>query len=568
MSRYVCQFSCGAASAVATKLILAEQDHNDVVIVNAFLVEEHPDNRRFLADCETWFGHPVTVLRDETYGASTDEVWKRKRYIKGPNGAPCSQELKRKLLKKIMLPGDVSVFGFTREEEDRFSNLQDLYPDETFRAPLIEEGLDKGDCLAIVERAGLRIPIMYELGYDNANCFSGDTEFLTDMGVRTLGAAVGETVRVRGAGGGWEEASIHSFGEQPLMKLSVRRNSTEKVIFATAGHRWFVKQYVHAAKLERTTEELRPGDRLRSVFGRLGARVRPSAFGIAQGIVFGDGSRQSTLNTAGTVVLCGEKDRELLRYFPLSPTRPSQAGIEVKDLPRHWKDLPPLEECQSYLYGWLAGYFAADGCVSERGDYTLSSANYTHVEFARNVAIRLGIGVNSIRKVMRRGFAGREESALYSLSLIGDTLREDFFLIEEHRRRFLWSNPREPHPWIVVSVEPTERVEEVFCAVVPEGQAFTLEGNILTGNCLGCPKGGQSYWQAIRADFPERFAAVKKIQEEIGEGAYFLQHRSGPREGERMSLAELPPGPGKRGGELNFSCSFFCQFAEEKIAGE
>ena len=72
MSRYVCQFSCGAASAVATKLILAEQDHNDVVIVNAFLVEEHPDNRRFLADCETWFGHPVTVLRDETYGASTD----------------------------------------------------------------------------------------------------------------------------------------------------------------------------------------------------------------------------------------------------------------------------------------------------------------------------------------------------------------------------------------------------------------------------------------------------------------------------------------------------------------
>lgn len=40
--RYVCQFSCGAASAVATKLTLAE--HDDVLIVNAFIKEEHADN--------------------------------------------------------------------------------------------------------------------------------------------------------------------------------------------------------------------------------------------------------------------------------------------------------------------------------------------------------------------------------------------------------------------------------------------------------------------------------------------------------------------------------------------
>ena len=50
MARMVCQFSCGAASAIATKLTLA--NHADVLIVNAFLEEEHPDNRRFLKDCE------------------------------------------------------------------------------------------------------------------------------------------------------------------------------------------------------------------------------------------------------------------------------------------------------------------------------------------------------------------------------------------------------------------------------------------------------------------------------------------------------------------------------------
>src|SRR6266571_3496211 len=83
--RIVCHFSCGAASAVATKLTLMEHSPANVAIINAFIQEEHSDNRRFLADCERWFGQPVTVLRDEKYGASTLEVWRRERYIKGRN---------------------------------------------------------------------------------------------------------------------------------------------------------------------------------------------------------------------------------------------------------------------------------------------------------------------------------------------------------------------------------------------------------------------------------------------------------------------------------------------------
>ncbi len=69
-NRIICQFSCGAASAVATKLALAQygQSH-DVQIVNAFIQQEHPDNRRFLADCERWFGRTITVLRNEKYVA-------------------------------------------------------------------------------------------------------------------------------------------------------------------------------------------------------------------------------------------------------------------------------------------------------------------------------------------------------------------------------------------------------------------------------------------------------------------------------------------------------------------
>jgi hypothetical protein len=172
----VCQFSCGAASAVATKLMVVESlpvgpyPAKPVVIVNAFIKEEHPDNRRFFADCERWFDHPIITLRDEKYGASTDEVWRRKRYMKGLRGAPCSGALKRTLLASIAEPGDVNVLGFTREEVDRFDQLCDRFPAETFRAPLIERDLGKDDCLAMIERAGIELPMMYRLGYDNANC--------------------------------------------------------------------------------------------------------------------------------------------------------------------------------------------------------------------------------------------------------------------------------------------------------------------------------------------------------------------------------------------------------------
>ena len=168
--RIVCQFSCGAASAVATKLILSEFPPDQVVIVNAFVKEEHEDNRRFFADCEKWFSHPIITLRDEVYGASAAEVWKRKRFMKQKFFAPCSQELKRKLLATIAQPGDVNVYGFTREEVDRFDRICDLWPLEQHRAPLIERNLGKDDCLAMIERAGIELPYMYRLGYDNANC--------------------------------------------------------------------------------------------------------------------------------------------------------------------------------------------------------------------------------------------------------------------------------------------------------------------------------------------------------------------------------------------------------------
>lgn len=168
--RIVCQFSCGAASAVATKLTLLDHTAGRVEIINAFIVEEDEDNRRFLADCERWFGRPVTVLRNEKFNASTDEVWRRERYIKGIYGAPCSRALKRSVLEAFSRPDDIFVLGYTSEERDRLDSFLDANNGRKVYTPLIDRNLGKGDCLAIVERAGIELPMMYRRGYDNANC--------------------------------------------------------------------------------------------------------------------------------------------------------------------------------------------------------------------------------------------------------------------------------------------------------------------------------------------------------------------------------------------------------------
>lgn len=170
-SRIVCQFSCGAASAVATKLVLAQYGKtHDVLVVNAFIQEEHSDSQRFLEDCEKWFGVPIVRLKDTKYGASAVNVFETVGYIKGPKGASCTTRIKRGLLKQFEQPGDVLVLGYTAEERHRYDDWLEDWPDRKIIAPLIERGLTKGDCKVMVERAGIEIPYMYRLGYDNANC--------------------------------------------------------------------------------------------------------------------------------------------------------------------------------------------------------------------------------------------------------------------------------------------------------------------------------------------------------------------------------------------------------------
>lgn len=168
-ARVVCRFSCGAASAVATKLALGAYGPSRIEISYCDPGSEHPDNRRFLADCERWFGKSVTILKSEKY-SDTWAVWRDRRFITSAKGAPCTGELKREPWYAMERPTDILVLGYTVEEQDRADSLRKQNFERIVETPLIEARLTKADCLAMIQRAGIELPMMYRLGYHNNNC--------------------------------------------------------------------------------------------------------------------------------------------------------------------------------------------------------------------------------------------------------------------------------------------------------------------------------------------------------------------------------------------------------------
>ena len=167
--RLVCRFSCGAASAVATKLTLQLYNKERVFITYCDPGSEHPDNKRFLKECERWFSHEVVVLKSEEY-EDTWAVWEGVRFVASRSGAPCTGLLKRKPGLTFEKPDDILVMGYTKGEEKRAARIRAINFERIIETPLIYAGLSKADCLSLVEKAGIELPAMYKLGFRNNNC--------------------------------------------------------------------------------------------------------------------------------------------------------------------------------------------------------------------------------------------------------------------------------------------------------------------------------------------------------------------------------------------------------------
>src|ERR1700761_4493777 len=168
--RFLMWFSCGAASAVATKFFL--KDHPEALVCYCDTSKnEHPDNERFIKDCEEYFGKSILRLKSSSYPKmDVEQVLLSHQFINGPFGAPCTKRLKKDVRKEFQLPTDFHAFGYTSDEKIRIERLKESEPDLKFTCPLYNNFISKKDCYTILKEAGIKIARMYELGYVNNNC--------------------------------------------------------------------------------------------------------------------------------------------------------------------------------------------------------------------------------------------------------------------------------------------------------------------------------------------------------------------------------------------------------------
>lgn len=174
MSRVVAWVSAGAPSAVAAKLTARKYaDTHEVVFAYCETGMEHPDNDRFLADIVRWTNHPITRLKSTKY-KDTWDVWESRKYLSGIDGAPCTTELKIVPRVDFQRADDIHVFGYTEDSNDmrRAKSLREHFFELTIETPLIDRGINRAACLALIERAGIALPVLYGLGWPNNNCLA------------------------------------------------------------------------------------------------------------------------------------------------------------------------------------------------------------------------------------------------------------------------------------------------------------------------------------------------------------------------------------------------------------
>jgi 3'-phosphoadenosine 5'-phosphosulfate sulfotransferase (PAPS reductase)/FAD synthetase len=160
-------FSCGVSSAVAAKIACEQLPEPIEVLYHDLSADEHPDNMRFLADCERWIGRPIRKLKPMY--RCIEDVFHTMRFIVSPKGAPCTRVMKRNPGLAYSGRDDVNVFGMTADESDRITRFDSRR--EVKAAWLLRDaGITKRDCFRIVQAAGIELPAMYHLGYKNNNC--------------------------------------------------------------------------------------------------------------------------------------------------------------------------------------------------------------------------------------------------------------------------------------------------------------------------------------------------------------------------------------------------------------
>ena len=171
--KVVSWWSGGVTSAVTCKLCIDIFGHENVLFIFIDTMNEDEDTYRFKSDCEKWYGAKIeTISGVKKYGTIQD-IWRKYKSLNVATGAICSTTLKRKVREDWQKENEYlyQAFGFELSEAKRALSMTLNNPKSKAIYPLLLYGLFKKDCIDIIQKAGIEVPVTYKYGYLNNNCF-------------------------------------------------------------------------------------------------------------------------------------------------------------------------------------------------------------------------------------------------------------------------------------------------------------------------------------------------------------------------------------------------------------
>ena len=305
------------------------------------------------------------------------------------------------------------------------------------------------------------------------NCFRGDEKFITKDGVRSFCSYIdGEEVIVPTHTGEWKKAKVKKYGVQKINKVTLKRGGwTEKIVYVTPNHRWFLKN-------GEVTTNLKIGDYLLKTpilnefdWEELSQEEKMMW---AKGFAYGDGRAiQFAHSWYSEIRLCGEKNRyiPLFEEIGLNITYPSTFNGDASiKLPGYNKNEIPtnmtLEEKKAFVYGFLC----ADGSRT-----TLKNNGNSYNEFKM-------VQVTGSRKVEQ--VYDLLNSCGYYVSKISDLTGQvtNYGQRTDVTKAFYFQANQTYRNWRVIDIQPAGE-SEVWCLEVEDDHSFILEKGVVTGNC-------------------------------------------------------------------------------------
>lgn len=295
------------------------------------------------------------------------------------------------------------------------------------------------------------------------NCFAGTETFLTRaFGSVPLSDVVDEPVEVL-TKDGWRSAVVKSFGVQQLQEVvftpvlhkkqslqGLRSNHTLRKQ-VTANHRW---ELVDGS----LTTDLQIGDVIPTVRYQPDTTTVEYKKGFTHGLVFGDGTRQSSLTYR--VRLCGDKVKHEHNFDRVTyPKHMNGDALAFVRSPMNLKDFPVMQS-PDYIGGFINGWVAMDGTHASEASITLDTQVENGYQWLTDNAPYGGYVVTGVNSDDRPTNYGERSNTLYRVRL----------------------RASDDVSWKVASIVKLDEAP-VYCVVNPSNERFTLSGGLYTSNC-------------------------------------------------------------------------------------